>query len=439
MPRREGNIDDGEGAIEVRKVLIVFQRPELEPPIDFGYNLIIFLCVLSCLTSSPPMKQQILVGLMSGTSLDGIDAAVVRVTGEHGWRVVPSVETLACCHRPYLEKERSDLQALIERGTLAQLVQWDAYLGELFAEIVLAVTRQAGLEPAEITAIGSHGQTVWHAPGMTLFGKPAGGTLQIGQPDVIAARTGIPVVADFRTRDIALGGQGAPLVPFIDWLLLRDEQESRAALNLGGMANLTVLPAGEPFSAIWAFDTGPGNALIDLAAQWETNGKQAFDQDGILAKQGTVDTGLLQTLLQHPYFQAEPPKSTGRETFGGEFFRHQMKTHSWNGSPAATLTELTARTITDALQRWVLPRVEVRRVIVSGGGVHNPTLMERLRALRTDIAWESSERYGMDPDFKEAIAFALLAGAYLQGVPVSFPGTTGVRKPVRLGKWCLPD
>lgn len=384
------------------------------------------------------MDQQIFVGLMSGTSMDGIDAAVVRVAGERGWHTSLSVETLACYHRPYLDEERRGLQALIEHGTLSELVQWDAYLGELFAEAALTIIQQTGLKPAEITAIGSHGQTVWHSPDATLFNKPAGGTLQIGQPDVIAARTGIPVVADFRTRDIAHRGQGAPLVPFIDWLLLRDEQESRAVLNIGGMANLTVLPAGETPGAIWAFDTGPGNALIDLAVQWETNGQQALDKDGTLAKQGQVDVNILQDLLQHPYFQSEPPKSTGRETFGDAFFRQQMIIRQWNGSPVTTLTELTARTIADALKRWVLPRAKVQRVIVSGGGVHNQTLMNRLRALLPDIAWESSERYGIDPDFKEAIAFALLAGAYLQGLPASFPGTTGTSKPVVLGKWCKP-
>lgn len=384
------------------------------------------------------MEPQIFIGLMSGTSMDGIDAAVVRVAGERGWHTSLSVKTLACYHRPYLDEERRGLQALIEHGTLSELVQWDAYLGELFAEAALTIIQQTGLKPAEISAIGSHGQTIWHDPNQTLFGKPAGGTLQIGQPDVIAARTGIPVVADFRTHDVAHGGQGAPLVPFIDWLLLRDEQESRAVLNVGGMANLTVLPAGEMPDAIWAFDTGPGNALIDLAARWETNEEQNFDKDGSLAEQGQVDVNILQSLLQHPYFELPPPKSTGREVFGDEYFRQQMTIHQWDGSPAATFTELTARTIADAVQRWGLPRAKVQRVIVSGGGVHNQTLMNRLRALLPDIAWESSERYGIDPDFKEAIAFALLAGAYLQGLPASFPGTTGTSKPVVLGKWCTP-
>jgi anhydro-N-acetylmuramic acid kinase len=384
------------------------------------------------------MEQQIIVGLMSGTSMDGVDAAVVCLTAGNGGPPAYSVETLACFHRPYLVEERQGLQALIEYGTLERFVQWDAYLGEVFAETALIVIRQAGLQPSEVTVIGSHGQTVWHAPNATLFGKRAGGTLQIGQPDVIAARTGIPTVADFRTRDVAHGGQGAPLVPFADWLMLRDETESRVALNIGGMANLTVLPAGKPPDEIWAFDTGPGNALIDLAARWETNGEQWFDEGGLLAKQGQVDTAALQTFLRHPYFQITPPKSTGREVFGDEFFQQHREILMWNGSPVATFTELTVLTIADALQRWVMPRVDIRRVIVSGGGVHNQTLLERLWDLLPGLVLESSANDGIDPDFKEAIAFALLAGAYLRGLPASFPGTTGASKPVVLGKLCVP-
>jgi len=275
-------------------------------------------------------------------------------------------------------------------------------------------------------------------PHATLFGKPAGGTLQIGQPDVIAARTGIPVVADFRTRDVAHGGQGAPLVPFVDWLLLHDRHESRVALNIGGMANLTVLPAGSTPDTILAFDTGPGNALIDLAVQWESQEKQPFDRGGALAKQGQVDEQLLQALLQHPYFEMQPPKSTGRETFGNKFFRQWIGTARWNGSLVSTFTELTARTIVGALQAWVLPHTDVKRVIVSGGGVHNQTLMERMGRLMPNIVWGSSERFGIDPDYKEAVAFALLADAYMRGEPASFPGTTGVSKSVVLGKWCVP-
>lgn len=384
------------------------------------------------------LEQRIMVGLMSGTSMDGIDAAVVRITGGTGSQPALSVETLACTHRPYHAEERQGLQTLLENGTPEQLTQWDAYLGERFAEVALAAIHETGLQPEAVSAIGSHGQTVWHAPHATLFGKPAGGTLQIGQPDVIAARTGIPVAADFRTRDVAHGGQGAPLVPIADWLLLHCPLESRVALNIGGMANLTVLPAGSTPDTLLAFDTGPGNALIDLAVQWETKGKQPFDKGGALAKQGQVDTQVFQTLLQHPYFHLQPPKSTGRETFGSDLFRQWIGTARWNGSPITTFTELTARTIAGALQTWVLPHTDVKRVIVSGGGVHNQTLMERMCRLLPDIDWESSKRYGIDPDYKEAIAFALLADAYLHRQPTSFPGTTGVSRPVVLGKWCVP-
>jgi hypothetical protein len=223
------------------------------------------------------------VGLMAGTSLDGVDAALVRIEGAGD---AIRVETLATHYQPYTPDERAGLLRLIESGTLADLCAWDAYLGERFAQAALAVIQRAA--PPRVDFIGSHGQTVWHAPDAQVLGAPTPNTLQIGQPDVIAARVGVPVVADFRTRDIAYGGQGAPLAPIVDWLLLRSDSEPRAALNLGGMANLTVLPAGSTPDAIRAFDTGPANALIDLAVQEGTGGAQTYDRDGALADAGTI-------------------------------------------------------------------------------------------------------------------------------------------------------
>ncbi|MFN3691137.1 MAG: anhydro-N-acetylmuramic acid kinase, partial [Fimbriimonadales bacterium] len=207
-------------------------------------------------------RERYAVGLMAGTSLDGIDAALVKLTGA-GDRI--HAQTLATHHSPYTPEERTGLQHLIQGGTLADLCAWDAYLGERFAQTALELIQQA--QPPRVDFIGSHGQTVWHAPEATLRNTPTPNTLQIGQPDVISARVGVPVVADFRTRDMAYGGQGAPLVPIVDWLLLRSETEHRVALNIGGMANVSVLPAGESPETVIAFDTGPGNALIDLAVE----------------------------------------------------------------------------------------------------------------------------------------------------------------------------
>jgi anhydro-N-acetylmuramic acid kinase len=375
------------------------------------------------------------VGLMAGTSLDGVDAALVQIEGAGD---AIRVETLATHYQPYTPDERAGLMRLLESGNLADLCAWDAYLGERFAQAALAVIQRAA--PPRVDFVGSHGQTVWHAPDARLLDTPTPNTLQIGQPDVIAARVGVPVVADFRTRDMAYGGQGAPLVPIVDWLLLRSDTEARAALNLGGMANLTVLPAGCAPDALRAFDTGPANALIDLAVQEGTGGVQPYDRDGARADAGAVHPPLLEWLLAHPYFQQPPPKSTGREMFGHALLNaiHTQFPHLPLPTLIATLTELTAATIADALRKWVLPDCPVQRVIVSGGGLHNRALMRRLTARLPDIAFESSAAYGIDPDFKEAVAFAVLADRFLQGLPATYPSTTGVRQPTLAGKLALP-
>lgn len=380
-------------------------------------------------------KARYAVGLMAGTSLDGIDAALVEITGAGD---AIRVETILTYHSSYTADERTGLLHLIRDGSLADLCAWDAYLGERFAQATLELMAQAGTPPLDF--VGSHGQTVWHAPDATLFGRLTPNTMQIGQPDVIAARLGVPVIADFRTRDMAYGGQGAPLVPIVDWLLLRSETEHRVALNLGGMANITVLPAGGAPESIRAFDTGPANALIDLAVQRGTDGAQTYDADGTLAETGTVHMPLLEGLMAHPYLQQAPPKSTGREVFGEALLDAIQAQFGEFPLPnlVATLSEFTAASVADALQRFVLLQYPVARVIVSGGGVHNRSLLRRLQARLPEIALGSSAQYGIDPDFKEAVAFAVLADRFLQGLPATYPNTTGVRQPTLAGKLALP-
>lgn len=375
------------------------------------------------------------LGLMAGTSLDGIDAALVKIAGTGD---TLQVHTLATHYTPYTQEERTGLLQLIRAGDLAQLGAWNTYLGERFAAAAQALLQRA--QPPRLDLVGSHGQTVWHAPDATLLGTPTPHTLQIGQPDVIAARLGVPVVADFRTRDLAYGGQGAPLVPIVDWLLLRSETEHRVALNLGGMANITLLPAGGSPEAIRAFDTGPANALIDLAVQRGTDGALAYDADGKLAQQGEVYKPLLEWLMAHPYLERQPPKSTGREVFG-ETLLGAIEARYGRlplADLVATLTEFTAASIADALQRFVLPDYPIARIVISGGGVHNHTLWQRLQTHLPDVALESAAQYGIDPDFKEAVAFAVLADRFLQGLPATYPNTTGARQPVIAGKLALP-
>ncbi len=378
-------------------------------------------------------RRRVAMGLMAGTSLDGIDVALVAIEGFGRER---QVQTLATHFEPYTDEERDGLLALMRAGSPEALTAWNTYLGERFAEAALSALQKSDLSTVDF--VGSHGQTIWHAPNAHLFGRAVPGTLQIGEPDVIAARLGVPVIADFRPRDMAYGGQGAPLVPFVDWLLLSDDTETRAVLNLGGMANLTVLPADGSANSIRAFDTGPGNALIDLAVRWGTGGQQQYDRDGERAARGQVILALLERLMAHPFLQQSPPKSTGREVFGESLLQAILR--EFAQAPLedllATLTEFTAQAVAVSLERWVLPEVPVQRLIVSGGGVHNRTLMARLQSLLPAIPIESSAIYGIDPDFKEAIAFALLADCYLQGEAVAYPGTTGVAQPVRLGKLC---
>lgn len=383
----------------------------------------------------PLEGERYVLGLMAGTSLDGIDAALVTIVGTGD---AIRVRTLATHYTPYTQEERAGLLQLIRAGDLALLGAWDTYLGERFAEAAQALLQQA--QPPRLDLVGSHGQTVWHAPDATLLGMPTPHTLQIGQPDVIAARLGVPVVADFRTRDLAYGGQGAPLVPIVDWLLLRSETEHRLALNLGGMANITLLPAGGSPEAIRAFDTGPANALIDLAVQRGTEGALTHDADGKLAQQGEVYKPLLEWLMAHPYLERQPPKSTGREVFGETLLCDIEARFTQLPLPdlVATLTEFTAASIANALQRFVLPDYPVARIVISGGGVHNRTLLQRLQTHLPDVALESAAQYGIDPDFKEAIAFAVLADRFLQGLPATYPNTTGARQPVIAGKLALP-
>lgn len=375
-----------------------------------------------------------IVGLMSGTSLDGIDAALVEVagSGEHDVtaRVVRSLTV------DYTEPRREAIHAAIVAGTAEALCSLHADLGEWLAEAVLRVCGEAGVDPGSVDAVGSHGQTVWHRPPSA---SARGATLQLGDAATIAERTGISVVSDFRTRDMAAGGQGAPLVPWVDRVLFAAEGKRRALQNIGGIANVTLVPPRGAAGPAFAFDTGPGNALIDAAVELATDGRATFDRDGRLAARGAVDEALLADLLRHPYFAARPPKSTGREEFGRPFVARLVEALRPEGDAdwlelVATLTELTARTIADAYHRWLVPR-GVDEVVVTGGGARNPTLMGRLRALLDPIPIVGANDAGIDADAKEAVAFALLAWAHLRGIPANVPEATGAAGPRVLGSY----
>jgi anhydro-N-acetylmuramic acid kinase len=369
---------------------------------------------------------------MSGTSLDGIDAVLIGVEGgipPTGWR------QLAFTCVPFSPDDRARLHALMHpRVDLAALGTANMWLGERFAQAALEVIAQAGCRPEDIDAVASHGQTVWHQPPRA--GQP-GGTLQLGEPSVIAERTGILTVADFRPRDMAAGGQGAPLVPFADYLLFHSSVRSVAVQNIGGIANVTYLPQGAGIDQVLAFDTGPGNMVIDALVAHYSGGAESFDRDGRGAARGRVHAVLLEELLQHPYFAQSPPKSTGREEFGAAYAQTVLARCAAFGLSAddaiATVTALTAVSIVRAYQAYIAPIGAIDVLILGGGGSYNQALQAMLAERLPGVSIHQHEDAGISGAAKEAIAFALLGHATLCGVPSNVPSVTGARHPVVLG------
>jgi anhydro-N-acetylmuramic acid kinase len=373
---------------------------------------------------------------MSGTSADGIDAALVEIADAEG-EPAPRPRLLAFRTEPYPSEVREALFALFrqEAGAVARLCFLNFVIGELFAEAALAVAREGGVPIGDVTFIASHGQTVWHQPEpLALAHRATRATLQIGEPCVIAERTGVTVVADFRPRDVAAGGEGAPLAPYMDALLLRSPDKTRAVQNLGGIGNVTYLPAGEGTDSVIAFDTGPGNMAIDAAAARVTGGAQAQDTGGLLARAGRVDAALLAELLADPFLQQPPPRTTGRERYGEPFVDTLWQRGCQGPDLVATLTAFTAASIADSYDRFLLPRGPIDEVILGGGGVHNPALLEELRRRLAPARIRTHADFGIPDDAKEAIAFTLLGYATLLGRPSNLPAATGASRPVLLGK-----
>lgn len=385
-----------------------------------------------------------IVGLMSGTSVDGIDAALVELSGEQD---APSVRLLAFEDRPFPDAVRSGIFELFDpvKATVDKLGRMSYVLGELYAEAALSVIREAGLSPSEVDAVASHGQTIWHSPDEVQFcGQSARCTVQIGEGAVIAQRTGLVTVSDFRVADLAAGGQGAPLVPFTEYLLYRSTERTRLLQNIGGIGNMTVLPAGCAPEDVYAFDTGPGNMLIDAVVSAATEGRERYDRGGAMAARGHVDERLLAQLRAEPYYTLPLPKSTGRELFGTQYAERIFvwgREHglSWEDL-AATATELTAWSIADAYERYVLPKYKAAELLVGGGGSYNKTLLGRLAARfeRFGVEVKTQEDLGFSSDAKEAVAFAILGDRCLAGLSNSLPGVTGATNASVMGKISLP-
>jgi anhydro-N-acetylmuramic acid kinase len=372
-------------------------------------------------------------GIMSGTSLDGIDVAIVEITGTKFSR---RVEVLAVRTTEYPRLVREALFAISNTIThTASVSRLNFLLGELYADAFLATCSENGIDPKSVGLIGMHGQTIFHeGDPVEYLGHRVASTLQIGEAAVVAERTGILTVSNFRERDMAAGGRGAPLVPYVDYLLFRDNKVGRVALNIGGIANLTAIPARSRPEHVMAFDTGPGNMVMDALVGQFTDGKQRYDRAGRIAAKGNVHERLLLSMLSDSYYSKAPPKTAGREQYGQEFVSGLMATGIPVADLIATATELTARTIALAIQRFVEPYTSVRDLIASGGGAHNDVLMARLGELLPQMEVTTSADFGIDVDGKEAIAFAVLAHASGCGEGANVPSATGARRAAVLGK-----
>src|SRR5579863_7829190 len=379
----------------------------------------------------------IVAGVMSGTSADGINVALVRITSSRNRAGMPGLRFLAHAEYPYSKQVRRTVLAAMNssKASVADLARLNFLLAELYADAVLATQRRFRLK-ADL--VGCHGQTLYHQGEAAPFlGRRLAATWQTGEGAVVAARVGVPVVSDFRPADMAAGGKGAPLVPFLDFLFYRDSRVGCIAQNIGGIANLTAIPAGASQKQVIAFDTGPGNMVIDAVT--ERFFHQPYDRDGLIAASGRVLDSVIVAVLREPFFRRRPPKTAGREEFGREFTKEFIARcgRAHGRDVVATATALTARSIAGALRRFVLRgRGAYRDFIISGGGTRNTTLMamlaNELRPLGVQVRF--SDEFGLPSEAKEATAFAVLAYQAWHRRPANMPSATGARKPAILGK-----
>lgn len=385
-------------------------------------------------------RGMLVLGLMSGTSADGIDVALARISG-----APPNVKAKLLNHTAmkFSAQVRAEILRVAEQRAISagELSQLNFRLGGLFADAVKTACRRFRVRMNSVDLIGSHGQTIFHqGVAAKYLGAATTSTLQIGESAVIAAQTGVTTVADFRPADMAVGGQGAPLVPYADYLLYSDKKLGRASLNLGGIANVTVIPAGAARERVFAFDTGPANMLIDALVAHFTRGRKKFDDGARIAHAGRAIPGLVNELMRDPYLKKAPPKSTGREYYGADYLKRVLALgRKYKAKPNDLIrgvTIFTALSVVDALNRFVTRKVKLNQLIVSGGGARNPLIMAQLAAALPGIEVLPSSRLGVPEEAKEAFAFALLAyESFHQRAGNVFPAT-GARGPAVLGKIC---
>jgi anhydro-N-acetylmuramic acid kinase len=380
----------------------------------------------------------LVLGMMSGTSVDGIDISLVRISGAPPKLQIKLLNHTSVAFPAAVRKEILHVAEQIPVSS-GELSQFHSRLGRIYADAALVACKKFRIPPRKIDLIGNHGQTIFHqGKPVSCLGAPTASTLQIGEGSIIAAHTGVTTISDFRPADLALGGNGAPLVPFADYALYRHPKLGRVSLNIGGIANITVIPANAKPSQVFAFDTGPGNMLIDALVSHFTHGRQRFDKNAVLAQQGRAIPAILNELLRDPYLKLEPPKSTGREYYGAAYVKKLLalgkKHHAQPNDLIRAATLFTALSIVDALNRFVLRKHKINQLIVSGGGAQNPLILAQLSAAMPNPAVLPSSDLNVPTDAKESLAFALLAYETFHQRASNIPSATGAHGPAILGK-----
>ncbi|MCL5773970.1 MAG: anhydro-N-acetylmuramic acid kinase [Firmicutes bacterium] len=383
-------------------------------------------------------KDRLVAGLMSGTSADGVDLAITQISGNG---LDMKTKVLHYQFFPYAQKLKEEILGLScsNNSALSMISPLNFYLGEIFAEAVISGCKSAQINVSKLDLIASHGQTVYHNPeGSKILGKNIPSTIQIGESSVIASKTGVMTVSDFRPADMAAGGQGAPLVPYADFILYRDLSRSRLSLNIGGISNITYIPAAASMSEVIAFDCGPGNMVIDYMAGKFSRGKKSIDEDGKRASSGKIQKDILKTLIKHPFIKKKPPKSTGREEFGEEFAGNILKRYK-KAKPddmMATVTAFTAEAIAGNIKSFIpaLPH----DIILGGGGAPAFILLNLLKEKIEGVKFLTSDDFGIPLKAKEALSFAILGNETVFGYPSNVPSATGASRNAVLGKITLP-
>jgi anhydro-N-acetylmuramic acid kinase len=382
-------------------------------------------------------NTKLIIGLMSGTSVDGIDVVLIKVTG-NGTNTKFEQMEFETYPFPKGFKEFVLKNSIADTSNVEDICRLNMIYPQLYAEAIFKLCDKAKIKISEIDLIGTHGQTIHHLPKPhQMFDHTIKSTLQIGDPSALAKLTGVVTVGDFRTADMAMGGEGAPLVPYFDYIIFSSKESNRGLLNIGGIANITILPKSCTVKNVFAFDTGPGNMIMDGFMKMFFN--KSYDEDGQIASKGQINENLFNFLKSHEYYVKTPPKSTGREVFGEKYFKCILEVDPLikKEDLIRTVTEITAWSIFENYRLYVQNETELDELMVSGGGAHNKYMMSLLQKYFKNAKVNKIEEYGFSSDAKEAICFAILANETISGNPANVPRTTGAKEPVILGKICV--